>query len=102
VGTAGCFEEGVKVYESASAKRVVKEDNLDYFGKHPAYQKSPMELPSNKHKEMSDYYDMNDDSIQSEEPYGKKIGDSAPFEIAPEAIENAITESIMRILKKKI
>lgn len=95
-------EESYKVYESASAKKVVNEDNLDYFGKHPAYQKSPMELPSNKHKEMADYYDMNDDSVQNEEPYGKEIGDSAPFKIAPEAIENAITEAIVRALKKKI
>lgn len=95
-------EEECRVYESASVKKMVKEDNLDYFGKHPAYQKSPMDLPSNKHKEMADYYDMNDDSVQSEEPYGKEIGDSAPFEISPEAIDNAITESIMRILKKKI
>lgn len=96
------MEENYKVYESAAVKRLMREENLDYFGKHPAYQKSPMELPSNKHKEMADYYDMNDDSVQSEEPYGKEIGDSAPFEIDPESIENAITESILRILKKKI
>lgn len=95
-------DDDVQVYESAAAKRVMAEDKLDYFGKHPAYQKSPMELPSNKHNEYPGNYDMNDDSVQSEEPYGKEIGDSAPFEIDPQAIENAITESIKNILKKKI
>ena len=94
-------EEEYNVFESASYRRMM-EDKMDYFGKHPAYQKSPMELPTNKHKEYPGNYDMNDDSVQNEEPYGKEIGDTAPFEISPEAIENAITESIKRILKKKI
>ena len=82
----------------------MKEDRLDYFGKHPAYQKEPMKLPSNNHNEMPEYYDMNDDSVKSEKPYGQQIGDSAPFEIDPQDIENAIAESIKRILgnKKKI
>ena len=79
----------------------MKEDKLDMFGKHPAYQKEPMELPSNDHKEMQDYYDMNDESVENEQPYGQQIGDSAPFEIDPKAIENAIAESIKRILGNK-
>lgn len=94
-------EEEYNVFESASYRRMM-EDKMDYFGKHPAYQKSPIDLPSNKHQEYPGNYDMNDDSVQSEEPFGKEIGDSAPYEISPEAIENAITESIKRILKKKI
>ena len=98
-------EDDFEVYESRNyRKMMMKEDKLDYFGKHPAYQKEPMELPSNSHNEMPDYYDMNDDSVKNEKPYGQQIGDSAPFEIDPQAIENAIAESIKRILgnKKKI
>ena len=98
-------EDEFEVYESRNyRKMMMKEDKLDMFGKHPAYQKEPMELPSNDHKEMQDYYDMNDESVENEQPYGQQIGDSAPFEIDPKAIENAIAESIKRILgdKKKI
>lgn len=98
-------EDDFEVYESRNyRKMMMKEDRLDYFGKHPAYQKEPMELPSNKHQEMPDYYDMNDESVENEQPYGQQIGDSAPFEIDPQTIENAIAESIKRILgnKKKI
>lgn len=98
-------EDEFEVYESRNyRKMMMNEDKLDMFGKHPAYQKEPMELPSNGHKEMPDYYDMNDESVENEQPYGQQIGDSAPFEIDPKAIENAIAESIKRILgnKKKI
>ena len=45
---------------------------------------------------------MNDDSVESTEEFGKEIGDGAPFEIDIETIENAIAESVKRILKKKI
>ena len=98
-------EDDFEVYESVNYRKLMmNEDKLDMFGKHPAYQKEPMELPSNKHQEMPDYYDMNDESVENEQPYGQQIGDSAPFEIDPKAIENAIAESIKRILgnKKKI
>ena len=95
-------EDDFEVYESINYRKLMKEDNLDYFGKHPAYRKEPMDLPSSSHQEMQDYYDMNDDSVDNEEPYGKEVGDSAPFEIDVEKIENAIAESIKRVLKKKI
>ena len=82
----------------------MNEDKLDYFGKHPAYQKEPMELPTKDHQEKPDYYDMNDDSVKNDSSYGQQIGSSAPFEIDPQSIENAIAESIKRIFgnKKKI
>ena len=51
-------------------------------------------------RRQPDYYDMNDDSLKSEEPYGKEVGDSAPFDIDPKAIDNAITEAIKRFKKK--
>jgi hypothetical protein len=75
---------------------------MDYFGKHPAYQKEPMELPSNSHQEKEGYYDMNDDSVKNDSAYGQSIGSGAPFEIDPQTIENSIAESIKRIMKKKI
>lgn len=96
------IQEEAVVYESRSYRQMMQEDRLDYFGKHPAYRKKPMELPTAKHQEMADYYDMNDESAYSEAPFGEKIGSSAPFEVEVEAIENAIAESIKRVLKKKI
>ena len=96
------LEEESVVYESRAYRRMMAEDKLNYFGKHPAYRKEPMQLPTSKHSEMADYYDMNDESVYSERPYGEKIGDSAPYDIDPETIENAIAESIKRALKKKI
>lgn len=95
-------EDEFEVYESVNYRKMMSEDKLDYFGKHPAYQKEPMALPTNKHQEMPEYYDMNDESVENEQPFGQKIGDSAPFQINPQDIENAIAESIKRILKKKI
>lgn len=98
-------EEEFEVYESVNFKKAMNrlnEDRLDYFGKHPAYQKEPMEVPSNKHQEKEGYYDMNDDSVKNDSAYGQSIGDGSPFNIDPQTIENSIAESIKRILKKKI
>ena len=96
-------EEDFEVFESSNyRKAMLKEENMDFFGKHPAYQKEPMQLPNAKHPEMQGYYDMNDESAESEQAYGEQIGDSAPFEIDPKKIENAVAESMRRILKKKI
>lgn len=89
------------VYESVNYRKLMKEDKLDSFGKHPAYRKKVMTTPSNNHAENDGYYDMNDDSVDNEKPYGEKIGDGKPFEIKPEDIENAIVESMKKILKKK-
>lgn len=96
-------EDDVEVFESRNyRKAMLKEEEFHYFGQHPAYQKEPMELPEPNHQEKEGYYDMNDDSVESTEAFGNEIGDSAPFEIDPAAIENAIAESVKRILKKKI
>ena len=95
--------EDVEVFESKNfRKAMLKEDEYHYFGQHPAYQKEPMDLPSGKHAEKQGYFDMNDDSVEDESAFGEQIGDSAPFEVTPESIENAIAESITRIMKKKI
>ena len=90
------------MFESVAYRKLMQEEKMDYFGKHPAYRKKPMDVPSSQHQEMQDYYDMNDDSAKSEQPFGQEIGDGAPFEVDPEEITNAIAESIKRVLKKKI
>ena len=95
-------EDEYEVFESVAYRKLMKEENMDYFGKHPAYRKEPMDVPSSQHQEKQDYYDMNDDSVKSEQPFGQEIGDGAPFKIDPEEITNAIAESIKRVLKKKI
>jgi len=111
---------GVQVYESRAFRRMmVNEDEkmkafsdagrvpsgnmnkLNDFGKHPAYQKKVMELPKTAKQEFPGYYDMNDESVYNENPYGEKIGSSAPFVVDPEEMENTIAESIKRHLGKK-
>lgn len=91
------------VYETRAYRRLMREEEnrLDTFGKHPAYQKRVMTHPSAQHQEVDGYYDMNDDSVKNESPYGEQIGDTAPFDVDPEAIANSIAESIKRVLKKK-
>jgi hypothetical protein len=74
-------------------------NKLDDFGKHPAYQKKVMELPPKDLQEFPGYYDMNDDSVRNDAPYGEKIGDGAPFDIDPQLIDNAIAEAFNRLKK---
>lgn len=93
-------EEGMKPFNDGERVPQGNMNKLDDFGKHPAYQKKVMELPPKDIKEFPDYYDMNDDSVKNDSPYGEKIGDGSPFNIDPEAIDNAIAESIKRVLKK--
>ena len=96
-------DDDVEVFESRNyRKAMLKEEEFHYFGQHPAYQKEPMELPEPNHQEKEGYYDMNDDSVENTEAFGNEIGDGAPFEVDPQAIENAIAECVKRILKKKI
>ena len=84
------------------ARKMNEENRLDDFGKHPAYQKKVMTLPSNDNPKRDGQYDMNDSSVDGEAPYGQSKGSQAPFEGSIEAIEDAITESVMKILKKKL
>ena len=93
-------EGGMESFNDARRVPQGNMNKLDDFGKHPAYQKKVMELPPKDLQEFPDYYDMNDESVKNDAPYGEKIGDSAPFDIDPEKIDNAIAESIKRILKK--
>lgn len=93
-------EEGMTPFTDAGRVPGDNMNKLDDFGKHPAYQKVVMTLPPKDHKEFPEYYDMNDDSVKNDEPYGKNIGDGAPFEIKPESIDNAIAEAVRRLKKK--
>ena len=93
-------EEGMTPFKDAGRVPQGNMNKLDDFGKHPAYQKKVMELPPKDMKEFPGNYDMNDDSVRSDAPYGEKIGDGAPFEIDPQAIDNAIAEAFDRLKKK--
>ena len=94
-------EDGMKPFSDAGRVPRGNMNKLNDFGKHPAYQKKVMNLPRTSMQEFPGYYDMNDDSVYNENPYGEKIGSGAPFEVDPEEIENTIAESIMRHLGKK-
>ena len=87
------------VIETPAYKRLMREESD--FGKHPAYRKEVMTLPSHKHTENAGYYDMNDESAESDAPFGQKIGSSAPFTETPQAINNAIAEAVKRVIAKR-
>ena len=57
-----------------------------------------MTLPQTGSDDFQGNKDWNDESVKSEEPFGVKKGDSAPYE----KVVNAITEHIMNDIKKKI
>lgn len=101
-------DEFDEVVESKSYRqRLMNEDKLNVFGKHPAYQKKVMTLPANSNPKRDGQYDMNDDSVESEAPYGQQLGDTAPFKKGVERVDNsimqeAIVKEAMKILKKKL
>ena len=94
-------EGGMTPFKDAGRVPQGNMNKLDDFGKHPAYQKKVMELPPKDFKEFPEYYDMNDDSVKNDSPYGEKIGDGAPFEIDPKSIDNAIAEAFNHLFNKK-
>ena len=76
------------------AKEILKEEKLNDFGKHPGYRKKPMNLPKTGEDKNQWGEDWNDESVYSEEPFGTKIGDSAPFNI----LVDAVTKDVMATL----
>ena len=94
-------EEGMKPFKDAGRVPSGNILPLKDFGKHPAYQKKVMTLPPKDIQEFPDYYDMNDESVRNDSPYGEKIGDGAPFDLDVDKITNSIAESILRVLGKK-
>ena len=80
---------------------ILNEDELHVFGDHPGYRKKPMDLPPTGSDKFQDNRDWNDDSVHSEEPFGKGKGDSTPFDI----LVAQITDSVMKQInenKKKV
>ena len=86
-----------KIIESVT-KRILKEEELHDFGKHPGYRKKPMELPTTGEDKNQWGEDWNDESVHSEEPFGSKIGNGDPFN----KLVQAITKDVMYQLKKGI
>lgn len=86
-----------KIIESVT-KRILKEEELHVFGKHPGYRKKPMELPSTGEDKNQWGRDWNDESVHGEEPFGSKIGNGDPFN----KLVDAITKDVMYQLKKGI
>jgi hypothetical protein len=82
---------------------IINEDELHVFGKHPGYQKKPMELPITGEDNNQWGEDWNDDSVYSEEPFGTKIGDSAPFNKLVDAVtKDVLTKISGDAFKKKV
>lgn len=99
------IEDEVEVVESKSYKAMMSKKKIneeDDFGKHPAFQKVVMSTPATNMPDGEGQYDMNDDSVENDKPYATSKGSQAPYEKAPDAIEDAITEAVMKILKKKL
>ena len=96
---------GECMYESRSRKldrivesvvnRVLKEDELHDFGKHPGYRKKPMTLPPTGQDKNQWGEDWNDESVHSEEPFGKQIGNGDPFN----DMVDAVTRDVLYQLK---
>jgi hypothetical protein len=91
-----------KIIESV-VSNLIKEDELHVFGKHPGYKKKPMELPTTGEDSNKWGRDWNDDSVYSEEPFGTKIGDSAPFNQLVDTITKDVMAKISgEAFKKKV
>lgn len=101
-GECKCKEEkNMKTLQEA-IDRMVKEEvtKLDVWGKHPRYRKEPMTTPANKEVLAGTAEkDWNDESAKGEQPYGQKIGSSAPFDKAVDALTNKVFEAVIKTLK---
>ena len=93
------MHESRKIVNSI-VESVLKEEGtkLNVFGKHPGYRKKVMSLPQTGSDNVGSLRDWNDDSVYSEQPFGEKIGDSAPFD----KVINSTVDSIVESLKKKL
>ena len=105
------FDERNPMDEAKSAKMnsivesvvndILNEDELHVFGDHPGYRKKPMTLPQTGEDKNQWGRDWNDESVHSEEPFGKGKGDSTPFD----QLVAQITDSVMKQInenKKKV
>ena len=98
------------LYEAKAAKMnsivesvvndILNEDELHVFGDHPGYRKKPMDLPPTGSDKFQVNRDWNDESVHSEEPFGKGKGDSTPFDILVAQITNSVMKQISEDKKK--
>ena len=90
--TANAYSDDDEFYENRIRRnRKLSETKLNDFGRHPAYRKKPMTTPPNKEVVINGTRDWNDDSAKGEQPFGEKIGSSAPFD---KVIDN-LTKAVM-------
>ena len=78
-------------------RRSIREDTtvLHDFGNHPGYRKKPFTTPANTEVDPNGAHDWNDESTKGEEPFGKQIGSSDPFE----KVVDEITEAVLKQIK---
>lgn len=100
--TYGHGDEGEDVYEIEPDDDMLSEMKLNVFGKHPAYRKRPMTLPPNKEVAINGAREWDDESVKGEEPFGKQIGDSAPFDDIVDSIYESIKRNFYGRNKKKV
>lgn len=97
------LKESKKMKLQEAIRRITNEEvtRLDYWGKHPRYQKEPMQLPPNKEvmRGTADR-DWNDDSAKGSQAYGKKIGSSAPFNNVVDTITNSVLQTLKESMKR--
>lgn len=86
-----------RIVESV-VRKMLNEDELHVFGKHPGYRKKPMDLPPTGQDKNEHGEDINDDSVHNEEPFGQQIGDGDPFN----QMVDAVTKDVMYQLKKGV
>ena len=87
------FESKKKMLDTiveSVVKSFINEDELHVFGDHPGYRKKPMTLPQTGSDKNEHGEDWNDESVHSEEPFGKEIGSSAPFDELVKAVTDDV------------
>lgn len=94
------LDDDTRAFMESKIRKSIKEGmELNDFGKHPAYRKAPMTLPSNTEVAPNGERDWNDDSVKGEKPFGSQIGDSSPYN---EKVLNMIIDMVTdRIMGKK-
>lgn len=88
-------EEGFE--EEDDEERLDESNDPQYFGKHPAYGKEPMEYGD--YEEPSGRKDWNDESAKGRKMFGLKKGSNFPY--TNKSVSDAVSEAMSRVLKKK-
>ena len=93
---SGGYDE-IDASSAFGGRRSLYEDTtvLHDFGNHPGYRKKPFTTPANTEVDPNGAHDWNDESTKGEEPFGKQIGSSDPFE----KVVDEITEAVLKQIK---